>query len=218
MSQVYTEAEIANILNISQKTIQRHRQAGRLQGHKENGRWVFNQDSVDRYIKESNKAARPAEIVCSHCFTIQGAEIVNCKTCGHDLYPEPGAQAVGDGSSVLVVDDTEEVAELLADHFNRAGFNAKYADGGNAALEMFTENPFQIVVTDIRMPTFGGVALAKALRDHVSRPIIIGISGFTDISQENLFNTGLSAIFHKPFTSNAIVAAVSHFVKLKKAS
>lgn len=66
---------------------------------------------------------------------------------------------------VLVVDDEPEVAALLVDILRRAGHTVEATAGGRAALERLAVMPFDVVITDLRMPDIDG----RALLDEIAR-------------------------------------------------
>jgi two-component system NtrC family sensor kinase len=68
---------------------------------------------------------------------------------------------------VLVVDDEKEIAELVAEHLRRDGLEVEVVASGRAALARLARQPFDLVVSDLRMPDLDGAALISALeRDH----------------------------------------------------
>ena len=71
---------------------------------------------------------------------------------------------------VLIVDDDATVRLALRDALGTAGFVVDVADGAISALAMIGARKPGIVVSDVRMPDFGGLEL---LRDTsvVGRPI-----------------------------------------------
>lgn len=67
--------------------------------------------------------------------------------------------------SILVVDDEQSMREFLAICLRRAGHQVTAAQNGKAAVELLDKNPFDIVVTDLRMPgELDGIGLLKAIK------------------------------------------------------
>ncbi len=64
--------------------------------------------------------------------------------------------------AVLVVDDIESIRFAIKEYLNRE-FRVFAAEDGNAALALCEKEPIDLVITDIRMPGMGGLALIKRL-------------------------------------------------------
>lgn len=66
---------------------------------------------------------------------------------------------------ILLVDDDVEARELLTEHLeNRLGHQVTPCSNGRQALELFQENPFPMVLSDIRMPMMNGIALLQGIK------------------------------------------------------
>ncbi|HSP09661.1 MAG TPA: response regulator [Candidatus Dormibacteraeota bacterium] len=66
--------------------------------------------------------------------------------------------------SVLVVDDALMVRELQRSMLERAGYSVRTASDGAVALEMLTDEPSDLVVTDLEMPNMDGFVLTRSIR------------------------------------------------------
>lgn len=103
---------------------------------------------------------------------------------------------------VLIAEDEQPVRELLARALTKEGHEIEAAPDGAAALERLSADaPFDLLLTDIRMPIMDGIALAlAAARDHPDLAIVLmtGYAGERERAQ------GLDALVHdvvlKPFT------------------
>jgi signal transduction histidine kinase/ActR/RegA family two-component response regulator len=74
--------------------------------------------------------------------------------------PDTVAPAV---TSVLVVDDEPDVAELIREILSRDGFEVQSAESGEAALRCLAEGSFSLILTDLNMPGMGGRAFYETL-------------------------------------------------------
>jgi two-component system response regulator HydG len=75
---------------------------------------------------------------------------------------------------VLVVDDLLDMAQTIANDLEAAGFATDVAASGAAALELFTRQPADVVVTDLRMKGADGLeVLAGIKRIDPSVPVVI---------------------------------------------
>ena len=66
--------------------------------------------------------------------------------------------------TILIVDDEEDPAVLIAEGLTRRGWNAEAITSGHACLERLQEAQADVVITDIEMPGISGIDLCRALR------------------------------------------------------
>jgi len=60
---------------------------------------------------------------------------------------------------ILIVDDEERMRHLLSIMLTRKGHRVDQAGDGVEALEMIQSTPFDMVITDIKMPRMDGTML-----------------------------------------------------------
>ena len=78
---------------------------------------------------------------------------------------------------ILVVDDDKAIRDILSDVLSCMGFTVAVARSGNEGLELFLEEPFDLVVTDLRMPGMDGWDLAFHVKDRAPNTPIVLITG-----------------------------------------
>ncbi len=107
----------------------------------------------------------------------------------------------GRGEKVLVVEDEQALAEMLARDLMGHGYVVEVAEDGRRALEMIERNGFSLVVTDLMMPEMGGMELVTALRKRWPEMKTIVITGYTTEEPVNYAETlqGVT-ILKKPFS------------------
>ena len=96
--------------------------------------------------------------------------------------PNPQEQPVAAGRRgrlirVLVVDDEEPTARNTAEYLEYAGYAATITGNGAEALKLFVANPFDVVVTDRRMPVMDGDQMIRRLRALDPNLPIIAMTG-----------------------------------------
>jgi CheY-like chemotaxis protein len=123
---------------------------------------------------------------------------------------------------VLLADDDDDMRTLLAARLQRDGFQVTTVSDGmrlgqalrrTDSLPDELRDPFDVVVSDIRMPGRSGFdALAEGRDGPYAAPFIV-ITGFLDrkvrLEAERL---GASALFEKPFDLDDLCIAVAHLV------
>jgi FixJ family two-component response regulator len=71
---------------------------------------------------------------------------------------------VGEGGTVLVVDDEPGIVESLAKIFSREGLTVLSATDGNAGLELLRKHRVGVLLTDLMMPRTSGMDLLRAAK------------------------------------------------------
>ena len=68
------------------------------------------------------------------------------------------------GESVLIVEDDQSLAEILAFALRTAGFEAYEANDGIQGYTRYFQHPTDWVVTDIQMPGLDGISMMQCIR------------------------------------------------------
>lgn len=92
---------------------------------------------------------------------------------------------------ILVVDDELDILEMLGSFLTHEGFQVKTAPGGHAAIEIFKSEPFDLVITDMRMPGMDGLALMRLLKEMDEDIEVIILTAFAAL------NNVIEAFRHK---------------------
>jgi CheY-like chemotaxis protein len=111
--------------------------------------------------------------------------------------------------TVLVVDDDDTLREAIVFDFQRRGYRTLSAENGADAFELVKSEKIDVVITDMRMPKGTGVELLDWIKEmKVPTPVIIFITGFTDLSLEEAYAKGASAVMSKPFERKRLIETV----------
>jgi signal transduction histidine kinase len=103
---------------------------------------------------------------------------------------------------ILVVDDEESIQKLLTGVLEMDGHEVVLANNGREALEEVGRQPFDLIITDIKMPVMSGTDLYKRLSDSGNRLArrVIFITGDTVAPETRRFlQTVENAVLAKPF-------------------
>jgi len=105
--------------------------------------------------------------------------------------------------TVLVVDDSAEVAQVTSSLFEHLGYNTVYRDSADAALKVLDSGArFELVFSDIVMPgAIDGVGLAREIRSRYPGLPVILTTGYSDAAQAAPPDL---PILRKPFDSDAL--------------
>jgi signal transduction histidine kinase/CheY-like chemotaxis protein len=136
--------------------------------------------------------------------------------------PEPAeivklAPVRGDGQSILVVEDDNDVRRLTVEMLTELGFNVLSANAGTPALAVLDQNPDVVmIVTDVVMPGMNGRKLAEeALRRRPTLKVLF-TTGYTRnaIVHNGTLDDGVE-LLAKPFTLEAIAAKIAKILPTK---
>jgi CheY-like chemotaxis protein len=105
-------------------------------------------------------------------------------------------------SRVLVIDDEPLVARLIVDTLTGEGYTVETAANGREGLAKILARPFDLILSDLRMPVLDGVGLYREVerqRPALVRRIVF-VSGTTDIPEYTGFlQTTSVPLLSKPF-------------------
>lgn len=118
------------------------------------------------------------------------------------------------GLRILLVDDIATnvmVAELaLKQHISH--FDT--ASNGQEALAKIAQNTYNIVITDIRMPTMDGVELLSALRQQGNKIPVIALTAVANEAEKHEYlDQGFAAVLNKPLDISKLLTAVMSISK-----
>lgn len=88
----------------------------------------------------------------------------------------------GDSASVLVVDDEAAIRYSVSKTLQRVGYTVREAVSGEDALDIIRAEPFDVVLTDIRMPPgLDGVELIRRIKDTDPDTIVILMTAYPSL-------------------------------------
>lgn len=79
---------------------------------------------------------------------------------------------------VLVVDDDESLRRVVQVQLEQLGYEAATASGGVEALRMLQAAPFDLVITDLRMPRMSGLELLRTIRAEHPGVMVVMITAY----------------------------------------
>ena len=78
---------------------------------------------------------------------------------------------------ILVIDDEMQIRSMLRLMLERAGFEVLEAQDGAEGIDMYRENPTDLIITDLIMPNKDGIGMIIALKKEFPDAKIIAMSG-----------------------------------------
>ncbi|THF84555.1 response regulator transcription factor [Cohnella fermenti] len=110
--------------------------------------------------------------------------------------------------SILIVEDEDAIARVLAAYLRRAGYRPQIVSDGSEALSVFAAWDFSLVLLDVMLPGMDGWEVLRAIRDRSPCPVIM-LTAKGDL-QDRLagLNDGADDYMTKPFVPDEVVARV----------
>lgn len=119
---------------------------------------------------------------------------------------------------VLVVDDEKNIRESIKRYLNLDGIDAECTGDAESARGFLTEQTFDAVVVDLRMPGMSGLDLLRWLRDSGPPIPAIMISAFGEVSDAvEAMKLGAADYIVKPFDPTELVVRIQRIVADRQA-
>lgn len=114
-----------------------------------------------------------------------------------------------DRPNLLIVDDEPDMLDFL-ERVLRRKFSVSRASSAEDALERLVATPYEVLLTDQKMPRVTGLEMLERIRDLYPHMVRVLISGFTDVPdiQRAIDRCGIHNYILKPVDSQRLLEAV----------
>src|SRR5258707_869515 len=184
-----TTEEVLEYLQVNLRTVYRLIKAGKIPAVRVGRQWRFRRRDIDAWLESQRPRGGARAAV-----------------------PSPARQATASGGRprVLVVDDESTIRDLLSKTLALAEYDVDLAPDGRTALERLRIIPYDLLITDLKMPGVDGLTVIReARRLKADLPVII-ITGFSnEASAIEAVNLGVSGYLTKPFRVPRVLAAAA---------
>lgn len=115
---------------------------------------------------------------------------------------------------ILVIDDEELVLKSIQTLLRRTGYEVIVSRNGQEALSVIKELQIDLIVCDVRMPSFSGIETIKAIRSFLlseQKNLIpeILITGYAEESfNKQIEELNVAEYMYKPFDLRDFLASV----------
>ena len=109
---------------------------------------------------------------------------------------------------ILLVEDDLSIREVTAIGLRNAGFTVETAVDGQAGLERFGTEPFDLVLLDVMLPRLDGLEVCRAIRRTSTIPIVMLTARADTIDVVVGLEAGADDYVKKPFEVPELVARV----------
>jgi len=122
-------------------------------------------------------------------------------------------------AKILIVDDESEIRQMLKLMLEKEGYEVSEASNGNEAIEMFNEDPSDLVITDLIMPEKEGLGTIREIRKNNPDVKIIAISGGHRFGLKSYLDAsktfGADMTFQKPLVLKDIREAIKDLLSIE---
>ena len=120
--------------------------------------------------------------------------------------------------SVLIVEDDPDMSHYIAKNF-QSRYHVLTAGNGREALDILSEHPVTLIVSDWMMPEMDGAALCRSVRAdaHTSHiPFIMLTAKTDDASKAESMDCGADAFIEKPFSMQYLEACIRNMIAMRR--
>jgi len=130
---------------------------------------------------------------------------------------DKGGQPEPAGTSVLFVDDEENILSALKRLFRPAGYKIFVANGGTNGLQVLQQHPIDLVISDMRMPEMDGAEFLSRVAEQWPGTVRILLTGYADLTSTiKAINSGqIYRYISKPWEDNDIKLVIRQALEHK---
>ena len=120
------------------------------------------------------------------------------------------------GSTVLIVEDDANTANLVGLYLRRDGHRVAHAPDGVTGLRLAREARPDLVVLDLMLPRLDGMEITRALREESSVPIVMLTARVDETDRLQGLDLGADDYVTKPFSPRELAARVRAVLRRTK--
>ncbi len=110
---------------------------------------------------------------------------------------------------ILVVDDEKVIRDMLADFLGMEGYIVRTAEDGSAALGELTKGHYDLIISDLKMPKMGGIALLDEISKSAPDALTVIMTGFGTVETAiDAMKRGAYDYVLKPFKLDEVIHVV----------
>src|SRR5499426_820398 len=122
-----------------------------------------------------------------------------------------------DRPRVLVVDDEKVIRDMLADFLGMEGYVVRTAEDGTSALTELHKGHYDLVISDLKMPRMGGIALLDEIGRHAPDALTVIMTGFGTVETAiDAMKRGAYDYVLKPFKLDEVVHVVQRGIEKQR--
>lgn len=111
-------------------------------------------------------------------------------------------------ASILIVEDTEQLAQLIHREVASAGYDVLLAGDGRSALDIHAREHPDLVVLDWMLPGLDGIEVLRRIRDEAPTPVLMLTARSEEIDRVMGLEVGADDYLTKPFSMRELIARI----------
>jgi len=117
---------------------------------------------------------------------------------------------------VLLIDDETVFVDSLTNVLTRRGIRVQSAPDGYRGLELLTNEGFDVIVLDLRMPGMDGLATLKAIRERDALIPVLLLTGYINVNHvSEALQEGAADLLLKPCPVEKLVSSIENAYERK---
>jgi two-component system alkaline phosphatase synthesis response regulator PhoP len=117
-------------------------------------------------------------------------------------------------TSLLVVEDDENISTAISEYFSRAGYSVKTAEDGLAGVQAALHDHPDAIVLDLMLPKMDGLAVCRELREKAPYIPILMLTAKDDVVDKVLgLEMGADDYITKPFSLRELEARIKSVLR-----
>lgn len=122
--------------------------------------------------------------------------------------------------SVLLVEDHQDIAELVYDYMEGAGYELDYAPDGEVGINLVSQNEYDAIILDLMLPKRDGISVCRELRQGLRKSTPVLMLTARDTLEDKLkgFEIGADDYLVKPFEIEELEARVRVLIRRSQVS
>ncbi|MFQ5709788.1 MAG: sigma-54-dependent transcriptional regulator [bacterium] len=120
-------------------------------------------------------------------------------------------------AKLLVVDDEKTIRDSLREVLTEEGYHCDSAAEGEAAVQKVSEENFDLVVTDLRLPGIDGLAVLKKTLEVSPQTLVVIITAYASVETAvDALKQGASDYLVKPLILDDVLFRIKHLLKYRQ--
>lgn len=118
--------------------------------------------------------------------------------------------------NILIIDDEPLMRISISDALRIEGYNIHSVASGNEGLKAIMENPYDVVITDLKLPGVDGLHILKACKQYSERTKIVMITAYGSVDTAvEAMKQGAYDYITKPFSMDELILIVGRLIELR---
>lgn len=120
-------------------------------------------------------------------------------------------------TSILIIDDDEELCELVAEYLEVEGFQTAQVHDGETGLRQALDGDYDLAILDVMLPKKNGFEVLRELRKDSGLPVLMLTARGEDMERIVGLEIGADDYLPKPFNPRELVARLRAILRRAEA-